>query len=412
MSAGGHPRKVLEARQAHAILRSLLERLPRLGLIRETYQLIQLAKEMEQNATSAGRRVSEFDHLFSVALRAVLEALLDAAHSWAPIDLQGDDSLIDLLRQITDSFLKLWHAHSKTLRLSVLEAHPPGVDWEDLKDFVKTYGADLFTPHFLALANLRSIVHRGVEDWLKAQANEQEPIKLARAVDEDRIPMPKAAVCLEYICHALIEHHEVYRDYNSTTTQSDYGENLHLILEFMRIKVDYDRHAWRMRPLVQAHAVLCGRGQAAAALRWQEKMAEMTGATIVEPLLEELSELEAKTGLRLRTVRDRLEERLVRPLVIDRLCATVEPAMREAVNPPAQDGAFVRLEQQLESLTRQPIGIGLDVPEWLERLEDEVERVRQEGMSADQAHASGLASGVSLSFIDLQVQLANWEKPL
>jgi hypothetical protein len=306
--------------------------------------------------------------------------------------------------------LKLWLSHSHTLRLSVLEAPPPGVDWDDLKDFIKTYGGDLFTPHFLALANLRSLVHRGVEDWLNAHANESEPIKLAQAVEEGRVPSSKASVCLEYIAHALIEHHEVYRDYNSTTTQSDYGENLHLLLEFLKVKVSYDRYAWRMRPLVQAHAVLCGRGQDEAALRWQEKMSEMTRTTIVEPLLEELAQLEATTGLRLRTVRDRLEERLVRPLMIDRLCSAVEPAMREALNPPAEGGAFGRLEQQLEALTRQPIGIGLEVPEWLERLEDEVERVRQEG--GDNHRAAGLAVGVSLSFTDLQNQLADWDKPL
>jgi hypothetical protein len=411
MASGGHPRQVLQARQAQVMLRSLLERLPRLGLIRETYHLIQLAKAMEQNAVPAGRKISEFDQLFSIALQSVLEALLDAAHSWPPIDLQGDDLLIELLRQITDSFLKLWVSHSQTLRLSMLEAPPPGVDWDDLRDFIKTYGGDLFTPHFLALANLRSLTHRGVEDWLKAQANEAEPLKLVEAIEDGRIALSKAAVCLDYIAQVLIEHHEVYRDYNSTTTQSDYGENLHLLFEFLKLKVAYDRCAWRMRPLVQAHAVLCRRGQDAAAQRWHEKMAEMTKTTITEPMLENLAELEQNTGLRLRSVRDRLEERLVRPLIIDRLCSQVEPAMREAANP-SDDAAFKRLEQRLELLTRQPIGIGLELPEWLERLEDEVDRVRHEKDDGERPLASGSAARVVLSLSDLQSQLANWDNPL
>src|SRR5439155_16956092 len=101
-----------------------------------------------------------------------------------------------------------------------------------------------------------------------------------------------------------------------------------------------------------------------AAVRWQESMAGYT-RSLSEQLLEDLARLEQENGLRLRTARDRLEERFVRPPVIDRLCACVEPAMREASEPPVGGGAVARLEQQLETLTQQPTGIGLDVPEWL-----------------------------------------------
>jgi hypothetical protein len=411
MSAGGHPRKILQSRQAQVMLKSLLERLPGLGLIRETYHLIQLAKAMEQNAPPAGRKISEFDHLFPTALQSVLEALLDAAHSWPPDDLHGDDALVDLLRKITDSFLNLWLQHSQTLRLSVLEHPPPGVDWDDLKRFIKRYGSDLFTPQFLALANLRSMTHRGVDNWLETQARESDAPQLVDDVEEGRLPRSEAITYLEYLCHALIEHHEEYRDYNSTTTQSDYGENLYLLLDYLKLKTSYDRYAWRMRPLVQAHAVLCRRGQDDAAVRWQASMAGFTRG-LAEQLLESLDKLELAQGMRLRTVRDRLEERFVRPLVVDRLCACVEPAMREAANPPEVGGAFERMEQQLEVLTQTPIGIGLDVPEWLERLEDEAEAVRQQSINGERPAPRGLASGVSLSFAELQRQLAEWDKPL
>jgi hypothetical protein len=411
MSAGGHPRQILKSRQAQVMLKSLLERLPGLGLIRETYHLIQLARAMEQNAPPEGRKISEFDHLFPTALQSVLEALLDAAHSWPPGDLEGDDALVDLMRKITDSFLNLWLQHSQTLRLSVLEQPPPDFDWDDLKHFINRYGGDLFTPQFLALANLRSLTHRGVDHWLDEQASQPEAPKLVAEVEDGKVARSEAVTCLEYLCHALVEHHEEYRDYNSTTTQSDYGENLYLLIEFLKLKTSYDRYAWRMRPLVQAHAVLCRRGQDDAAVRWQASMAGFT-QSLADQLLASLVKLEQEQGLRLRTVRDRLEERFVRPLVIDRLCASVEPAMREAMNPPEVGGAFDRLEQQLEVLTQTPIGIGLDVPEWLERLEDEAEAVRQQGLSGERPAARGLAVGVSLSFAELQRQLAEWEKPL
>src|SRR5262249_23488747 len=153
-------------------------------------------------------------------------------------------------------------------------------------------------------------------------------------------------------------------------------ENLHLLLDFLKVKSNYDRYAWRMQPLVKAHAVLCRRGQDDAAVRWQASMAGFT-RKLSDQLLEELAALEQEHGLRLRIVRDRLRNGFVGPLVIERLCASVEPAIREAAQDPGERSAFSRLEEQLRALTDKPIGIGLDVPEWLERLESEVEDLRR-----------------------------------
>jgi hypothetical protein len=411
MSAAGHPRQILRSRQAQAMLRSLLEQLPRLGLIRESFHLIQIAREMEQNAPPEGRKISEFDHLFPFALQSVLEALLDAAHSWSGKELSNEESLVVLLRRITDSFLALWLSHSQTLRLSVLESFTAEADWEGLRDFIKRYGNDIFTPQFLSIASLRSVLHRGVGPWLDSVEGTDEAPKLLEDLVENKYPRWQATHYLETIVQAMLEHHEEYRDYNSTTTQSDYGENLHILLDFLKIKVAYERYAWRMRPLVLAHEVLCHRRQDDAALRWQASMASFTRDRADE-LLRELADLEQKHGLRVRTIRDRLEERFVQPLVIDRICALAEPAMHEAPDPPLELGAFLRLERQLPLLADQPLGIGLDAPAWIERLQDEVERVREEEAGGDQPVARGLAPGIKLSYAELQRQLVDWEKPL
>src|SRR5262249_38676327 len=45
---GGHPRQVLQATLAQAILRALLASLPRLGLLCQTYELLVKARSMEQ----------------------------------------------------------------------------------------------------------------------------------------------------------------------------------------------------------------------------------------------------------------------------------------------------------------------------------------------------------------------------
>ena len=71
----------------------------------------------------------------------------------------------------------------------------------------------------------------------------------------------------------------------------------------------------------------------------------------------------------------RLAERFVRPMAIDRICALVQHAMRES----ARDGDthyFELLRHETDLLTRDPTGVGLDVPAWLVALEDEVDRVR------------------------------------
>lgn len=411
MSAGGHPQQILRSRQAQTVVHYLLEQLPRLGLIRETYHIIRSARLMEQNAAPEGRKISEFDHLFPIALQSVLDALLDAAHSWPQSEMHGDEALVELLRRITDSFLSLWLEHSQTLRLSVLESLTTNAEWEALRAFVKKFGSDLFTPQFLALANLRSLLHRGIDSWLDSLGEMDDPPALAAALESGKYDRDEAEQRLETIVHAMIEHHEEYRDYNSTTTQSDYGENLHYLLDFLKLKVTYDRYAWRMRPLVQAHAVLCRRGPDDAAVRWQANMANFS-KKLADQLLAELSELEKRHGLRLRTVRDRLEERFVQPLLIDRLCAAVEPAMREAANPPAAGGAFARLTAQLPALTNTPIGIGLDPPDWLQRLEDEVADVRDLMLTGEHPSPRGLAPGAKLTFADLQRQLELWDKPV
>jgi hypothetical protein len=74
------------------------------------------------------------------------------------------------------------------------------------------------------------------------------------------------------------------------------------------------------------------------------------------------------------TVADRLAERFVRPLTIDRIRALVEPAMEEA-RQGGEAPKFEMLEFETATLTREPTGVGLDVPAWLVALEEEVDLI-------------------------------------
>ncbi|MFM8272610.1 MAG: hypothetical protein ACKODX_09780, partial [Gemmata sp.] len=373
-SDGGKPRDVLRAQAALGVLEDLLTRLPRLGLLRETFQLTRMARQMEWNSPPEGRRVSSFDQLFRTALSGVVETLLAAAATWNESTTGEEGPLADSLFEIARQFQDLWHQHSQSLRLSVLETVSEDDDWEPVKGFVTKYGSDLFTVPFLGLSNMRGILARGVSEWLDheietSDGNAKRP-KLVADWDAGTVDRSRTARSAEVVLQALVEHYDEYRDYNTTTTQSDYGENIHILLDMLRLKVRYDRFAWRMRPLALAHEALCQRGHEALAARWRTFIAEKT-VELADELLKELTERETRYGVKLRTVRDRLEERFTRPLEIDRAAAQVAGAAKAARAGLSEDNpAFVRLGTAIEPLEAIVSGVGLDVPTWVRRLED------------------------------------------
>jgi hypothetical protein len=408
-SDGGRPRDVLRAQTALSVLEDLLTRLPRLGLIRETFHLTKLARQMEWNSPPEGRRVSSFDQLFRTALVGVVETIVAAAAEWGD-EAGADGPLSGMLRHVAESFQDVWSQHSKSLRLSVLESVADDDDWEPVRAFVKEYGGDLFTVPFLGLSNMRGILARGVANWLDHEvevgdAPDRRP-KLIDAWEDGALDRAATARAAEVVLQALIEHYDEYRDYNTTTTQSDYGENIHILLDFLRLKVNYDRLAWRMRPLALAHEVLCRRGQDELAARWREFVTAKT-KPMADELLGELAAREAKYGVRLRTVRDRLEERFALPLDVDRAAAQVAPAAEAARAGATEDHpAFARLVAAMGPLSETVSGVGLEVPAWVRRMEDALRKSRE---PADDATGPVTPA---LDFDELRRQLQDWDKPL
>lgn len=411
LTEGGSPRQILRVRTAQTVLRALLANLPRLGLVRETFDLLAAARSMEQALPPRGRGVTEFNHFFQAAYQAVLESVVDSAADW-PEEHASDRELVSVLERLTAPFLALWVEHSRSLRLSILETLASEKDWQALQAFVRHFGGDLFHARFLTLANLRGVLHRGVGpylDYLRDNPDPLHPVKLMDALGRS-VRREDAVRFLEVVLQAVVENYEEYKDYNTTTTQSDYGENLHVFLEFLRLKALYERHAWQFRPLVLAHEVLARRGRDAAAVLWEQSLTQFTRERAVR-CLEALDRLERARGVRLGTVADRLGERFVKPLALDRLCALIEPAMREARE---EHGgrAFARLRTEVRAFTETPAGVGLDVPAWLRRLELEVHRVQ-----AAHTTIASLAEGFfrvprrPLTYEELQRQLGEWQRP-
>jgi hypothetical protein len=411
LTEGGSPRQILRARVAQTVLRALLANLPRLGLVRETFDLLKTARTMEQSQPTRGRGVTEFNHFFQSAYQAVVESVVESSSAW-DADHGGDAPLVELLERLTAPFLALWIEHSRTLQLSVLETLSGETEWQALQAFVQKYGGDLFHARFMTLANLRGVLHRGVGPYLDYLAENPDPLHPVKLLDDlgRTVRREDAVRRLEVVLQAVIENYEEFKDYNTTTTQSDYGENLHVLLDFLRVKAAYDRHAWQFRPLVLAHEVLARRNRGAAAVLWEERFNQFT-RELAKQHAEQLAKLERQRGVRLSTVADRIGERFVKPLALDRLCALVEPAMLEA----RRNGgdAFTRFQQEVKSYTATPTGVGLDVPFWLRRLEMEVHRVQ-----ATQSTIAVLAENFfrvprrPLAHEDLQRQLREWERPV
>jgi hypothetical protein len=295
----------------------------------------------------------------------------------------------------------------------VLETVSDDDDWEPVKGFVTKYGSDLFTVPFLGLSNMRGILARGVEAWLdheieSGEANAKRP-KLVSDWDAGTVDKKRTARSAEVVLQALVEHYDEYRDYNTTTTQSDYGENLHILLDFLRLKIKYDRVAWRMRPFALAHEVLCRRGHEELAARWREFIAKKT-RSLCETLLGELDKKEQRYGVRLRSVRDRLEERFLLPMEIERAAAHVGPAADAARDGEGEDNAaFVRLLVAMSPLRETVSGVGLDVPAWVRRLEEALRKAREPD-SPDVIDEFGQVAG--LDFAELKRQLQEWDRPL
>lgn len=415
---GGNPQRIVASRNVQQVLRRLLAHLPRLGLLTETYQLLGTIQEMERNHRAGHGAITEFDRLFEIGCHAMVECLVTSSEglSEATADVPAaspwpDRDLTAVLEQATELLLRRWLEHSRNIRISVLETVADSKRWKALKQFIQRYGHDLFTQKFMNFGNLRAILQQGVGRylrWLEEEPDLEEGE--SRLVQELARGMGSrdAEQWLEITLEAVVENYSEYIDYNSTTTQSDRGEMLYTLLDFLRLEASYDRVAWNLKPVVTAHEVLVRSGRIEAARMWRRAVARRSAA-VADEHQRRFERLVKQYGMRLPSVADRLAERFVRPLAIDRLCALVRPAVEE-LRKRCTPASFRLLEREIAQFTNEPSGVGFDVPSWLEALEDEVDRVRSR--RSDDEDFLDLAANLPrarLSIDDVRRQLNRWE---
>ena len=415
LAKGGKPRRIVRARLLGQLLSDLLSWLPRLGLVRQTCQLLDVAQAMETEHPVGQGAVTEYDRLFAGGYQAIVRALVASAENWdderdddqGPVKLSrpSDAMLVEALQDLTESQLDRWLTHSRTLRLSVVERLTQVADWQAFVAFVDRYGADLFTQKFLNLGNLRAILHQHAGVWLSnmEQSEEGEEIRLINELGT-AITIEEAAKWLTIAIEAIIENYREYRDYNTTTTHSDHGELLYTLVDFLRLRANYDRVAWNLRPVVMAHEILVRHNRPGAAEMWQQALAERTAET-ANGNIARFEELSSQYGVRLPSIAERLGERFTRPLAIDRVRALVGPAIAAAGT--EERGPITALEQEIASLAQEPAGAGLDLPDWLAALEEEVSIVRCRRRQQDADDAPRRIQQLSLTWEEWQRQIAD-----
>lgn len=94
-------------------------------------------------------------------------------------------------------------------------------------------------PVMLTFGNLRAILHNGVSEFLEYLAQNDDPLKpnkLLADLDAGKIAIDEAVFYLELIFRATVEKYDRFLEYNTTTTQSDYGEQFFSLLDFLRLE--------------------------------------------------------------------------------------------------------------------------------------------------------------------------------
>ncbi len=426
LARGGDPAQIYSVRLRRRLLSHLLVWLPRQGMFFQACQLIETARYMEHINPIGPGAVTEFDDLFQLGYISMVRAVVRNAYHWRIDELKAklpqpdpenpnkrkrrtkrhreieaaltsatridfdthdgesldllepnSDGLIEALEHLTEVMLACWLSHSRTLRLSVLETVDNPKSWQRLVSFIQRFGGTIFTQSFLRLGNVRGILHQGVSIWLENVRKDgySEALQpLIDAIDAGQISSLEAEHELGVVLEAVIDHHSEYRDYNSTTTQSDRGEMIYMLLDFLRLRVRYDRVSWNLKPIYWTHEVLVRAGCHQSAQQWRRALAERIGRES-ETYIENLTTLQKKYAMRMPTVADRLHERFTRPMTVDRMRALVGPAIRQYRSTGTTSDVFDLLIDECKLMMEQPTGVGLDVPQWLRALEQEVDAV-------------------------------------
>jgi len=222
----------------------------------------------------------------------------------------------------------------------------------------------------------------------------------------------EAAEQLNLIYQVVVEKFDRFLEYNTTTTQSDYGEHFYSLLDFLRLETTYDRDAWNMIPAAVAHEVLTRLGKTEAATMWEDVISLKTEEQ-ADNHVRHLEQLQKKYGMKMPSVANHLEERFVKPLSVNHMLARIRPACEDAEAGSKPSLAFDALEIAVENYLKTTSGSGIEIPAWLRTLEEELNRVLELGETTPPDSEPQLHLPIPpLSLKEVRHQLKQWKQPL
>jgi hypothetical protein len=378
---GGRPTAIGPARYAREAIRMLAGLFPLIGEFRGARDLLDaiLQAEHQQSFRGTQVQVSEFDTVFRDVFERVMVRLARLLSEW---EQTRDNDLLamNVVHRVVDHFSVIWNRHTSMVRISEVETLRTKKSWQAFRSFVKKYGRDWFSQAFLSEANLGGVLRQGPLEFLEQQLEDGDgpELSIVRAIRSGKITAESAAEHLGFVARVVLENYDEYRDYNSTTPQSDYGDNLHLLIDLLAHKVEFERHRWSQEPSYIAHSVLLKEGRFGLAAIVREDFDRRT-TLLARSLLSQLESTEERCGFRLQSIRGRLAEGFVGPLRLDEVLALAEKSLpHEGQDRPRgadQRQAFASLVESLDEWTMQQHGAGIDAPDWLRRLEACVDNV-------------------------------------
>ncbi|MDO5308093.1 MAG: hypothetical protein Q4G03_01150 [Planctomycetia bacterium] len=379
---GGDVKANLESRYLHQVVTHLLDFAPRLGLLTETFQLVECVQKMEQNRLASMGSITEYDRIVEVATRSLVESLAESSKTWRTSDFRpfefNEAALAYYLEQALGLIYDVWLSHSAHIRVTSAEAFAAKNQWITIVDFIKRYGSDLFTQSFLSFRTIRAILHHGARTYLMSlmQLYEQDQnleigTTLACELSAGKIPLDTTSSILGAILECIGENYSEYVDYNSTTTQSDDGAKLYILLDFLRLLAKYERISWNMKPAYWCHDALIRADHNKAAELWKERF-KHTVRDVADRYIKSYDNLTKQYGVWLQSVHERLSERFVRPLEVAQMCGLVFDAITQARTVGEDNEVFKELERMVESFAAELGGVTFELPSWLQALQDEV----------------------------------------
>jgi len=306
---------------------------------------------------------------------------------------------LPIVKYLVERYVTLWLKHSGSVRLTPVEVLNEESRWRQVKEFIEAYGHDLLHAPMLMLSNIRAILHQGVSEFLDFLEQEQDPlhpVALIEDIADGRFDREEACQLLELVYETILDKLDRFVEYNTTTTQSDYGGMFYCLLEFLRVEAAYDRDAWNLRPFQMAHLVLAEHGSPTLAREWEDMLREKTRRKAAAHL-KKLQAVEEAYSVRLPSVSDHIGERFVKVMAVHRMRALIDRALRESHEqagvpllderrtdvsgdetqsgrPSSTAAAFLEFRREIDEYLKTTAGSAVEVPEWLSRLDREIRR--------------------------------------